>query len=125
MADTILVEDAGGPIATVVLNRPEKLNALTRPMWKRLGEAFEDLSASESVRCIVIRGAGTKAFAPGNDWTTGEDVCAGPGAGAGAAVGRGAGAGAGAGWSKTGGSSDSGLARASDEVSASAAPASQ
>ena len=33
--------------------------------------------------------------------------------------------GAGAGWSKTGGSSDSGLARASDEVSASAAPASQ
>ena len=67
MADTILVENAGGPIATVVLNRPEKLNALTRPMWQRLGEAFEALSASEAVRCIVIRGAGEKAFAPGND----------------------------------------------------------
>jgi enoyl-CoA hydratase len=67
MADTILVENPGGPIATVVLNRPEKLNALTRPMWKRLGEAFAELSAAESVRCIVIRGAGTKAFAPGND----------------------------------------------------------
>jgi enoyl-CoA hydratase len=67
MDDTILVENAAGPVARVILNRPEKLNALTRPMWKRLGEAFNELSASESVRCIVIRGAGTKAFAPGND----------------------------------------------------------
>lgn len=67
MPETILIENAGGPIATVVLNRPEKLNALTRPMWKRLGEAFEALSASETVRCIIIRGAGTRAFAPGND----------------------------------------------------------
>ncbi|HUP96791.1 MAG TPA: enoyl-CoA hydratase/isomerase family protein, partial [Usitatibacter sp.] len=63
----ILVENPAGPIATVVLNRPEKLNALTRPMWRRLGEVFIELSASESVRCIVLRGAGHKAFAPGND----------------------------------------------------------
>ena len=66
MADTILVE-RDGPIATVVLNRPEKLNALTRPMWKRLGVVFDELSADDAVRCIIIRGAGTKAFAPGND----------------------------------------------------------
>ena len=62
----ILVERDGG-IATVVLNRPEKLNALTRPMWRRLGEVFAELSADESVRCVIVRGAGTKAFAPGND----------------------------------------------------------
>src|SRR3954470_16902391 len=66
MSETILVEHDGA-IATVTLNRPEKLNALTRPMWMRLGEAFEQLSADDSVRCIVIRGAGTRAFAPGND----------------------------------------------------------
>jgi enoyl-CoA hydratase/carnithine racemase len=66
MEETILVQ-RDGAIATVVLNRPEKLNALTRPMWKRLGEAFAALSADDEVRCIVIRGAGTKAFAPGND----------------------------------------------------------
>jgi enoyl-CoA hydratase len=66
MAETILVE-RDGAIATVVLNRPEKLNALTRPMWKRLGEVFEELSADDAVRCVIIRGAGTKAFAPGND----------------------------------------------------------
>jgi enoyl-CoA hydratase/carnithine racemase len=66
MDPTILIE-RDGAIATVILNRPEKLNALTRPMWKRLGEAFEALGADDSVRCIVIRGAGTQAFAPGND----------------------------------------------------------
>src|SRR6476619_7401453 len=67
MEDTILVESPAGPIATVVLNRPEKLNALTRPMWRRLGEAFEELHANDAIRCIVICGAGTRAFAPGND----------------------------------------------------------
>ena len=66
MEQTILIE-RDGAIATVILNRPAKLNALTRPMWKRLGGAFDELSADDSVRCIVIRGAGTKAFAPGND----------------------------------------------------------
>ena len=66
MTEAILVEREGA-IATVVINRPEKLNALTRPMWKRLGEVFGELSADDAVRCIVIRGAGEKAFAPGND----------------------------------------------------------
>ncbi|MEO5695150.1 MAG: enoyl-CoA hydratase-related protein [Usitatibacter sp.] len=66
MSDTLLVQ-RDGAIATVVLNRPEKLNALTRPMWKRLGEVFRELSADDTLRCVVIRGAGTRAFAPGND----------------------------------------------------------
>jgi enoyl-CoA hydratase/carnithine racemase len=66
MDDTILVQ-RDGSIATVVLNRPEKLNALTRPMWRKLGDAFESLGADPSLRCIILRGAGTKAFAPGND----------------------------------------------------------
>ena len=66
MSDTILLL-RDGAVATVVLNRPEKLNALTKPMWQRLGEAFDELSADDAIRCIVIRGAGTKSFAPGND----------------------------------------------------------
>ena len=66
MTETILVrrDDA---IATVVLNRPDKLNALNKPMWQRLGEAIESLSADDEVRCIVLRGAGDAAFAPGAD----------------------------------------------------------
>ena len=56
-----------GPIATVVLNRPEKLNALTKAMWQSVGEAIGALSADDGVRCVIIRGAGEKAFSPGND----------------------------------------------------------
>ncbi len=66
MSETVLIE-RDGAIATVVLNRPEKLNALTKPMWQRLGEVIEGLSAENDIRCIVLRGAGDKAFAPGND----------------------------------------------------------
>ena len=66
MTDTILVR-RDGDIATVVLNRPEKLNALTKAMWRRLGDAFLELGADDSVRCILLRGAGERAFAPGND----------------------------------------------------------
>jgi enoyl-CoA hydratase len=66
MEDTIIVR-RDRAIVTVVLNRPDKLNALTRAMWVRLGQVFDQLHADDELRCIVIRGAGTKAFAPGND----------------------------------------------------------
>jgi enoyl-CoA hydratase/carnithine racemase len=59
--------DREGAIATVVLNRPDKLNAMTRPMWGLLGDAIAALSADDGVRCIVVRGAGERAFSPGND----------------------------------------------------------
>src|SRR6266550_7046435 len=56
-----------GLIATVVLDRPHKLNALTRSMWQSLGETIDALSSDDALRCIIIRGAGEKAFSPGND----------------------------------------------------------
>lgn len=56
-----------GPVATVILNRPERMNALNLPMWRGLAEAFEGLAADPSVRAVILRGAGTKAFAPGAD----------------------------------------------------------
>ena len=66
MSDVILVE-RGGPIVTVVLNRPQKLNALTKAMWQELGSVIDEVSADDSVRCVIVRGAGDKAFSPGND----------------------------------------------------------
>jgi enoyl-CoA hydratase/carnithine racemase len=54
-------------IATVVLNRPERLNALTKSMWRLLGETIDTLSADDTLRCVIVRGAGEKAFSPGND----------------------------------------------------------
>jgi enoyl-CoA hydratase/carnithine racemase len=66
MTELVLTQ-RDGPIATVVLNRPEKLNAMSKPMWRQLGETMLSLTADTELRCIVIRGAGGKAFSPGND----------------------------------------------------------
>jgi len=56
-----------GAIATVVLNRPEKLNALSLASWTALAETMRRLSDDESVRCVVLRGRGSAAFAAGAD----------------------------------------------------------
>ena len=66
MSDSISVT-RDGAIATVVLNRPAKLNALTKAMWIELGAAIDALSSDDDVRCIIVRGAGERAFSPGND----------------------------------------------------------
>jgi len=63
-----------GRIATVVLNHPEKLNALSFVMWMRLGEIMRELEADDGVRCVVLRGAGAKAFAAGADIAEFEQV---------------------------------------------------
>lgn len=55
-----------GAIATVVIDNPGRLNALSLPMWRQLEAAFRTLSADEAVRCVVVRGAGD-AFAAGAD----------------------------------------------------------
>lgn len=66
MTDTILAA-RDGAIATVTLSNPERLNALTFGMWMQLGETMRRLSADDSLRCIVLRGAGDRAFAAGAD----------------------------------------------------------
>jgi enoyl-CoA hydratase/carnithine racemase len=66
MSECIAVEREGH-LATVVIDRPEKLNALTRSMWRELGRVFGSLSAEERLRCVILRGAGERAFSPGND----------------------------------------------------------
>jgi enoyl-CoA hydratase len=66
VSDPILVE-RDGPIATVVLNRPEKLNALAQRSWEMLGLRMRELSADADLRCVIIRGSGERAFAAGAD----------------------------------------------------------
>ena len=63
---SILVERTDH-VATVTLNKPEKMNALDLAMWRDLAQAFHELSADDAVRCIVLRGAGEKAFSAGAD----------------------------------------------------------
>lgn len=65
MGGTIELERNGG-LARVTLNQPAKLNAMTKAMWIRFAEIWEELSADDSVRCILLTGAG-RGFCPGND----------------------------------------------------------
>lgn len=66
MTGEVLVE-RDGDIATVVLSAPERLNAMNLAMWQGIADTFAALDADEDLRCIVIRGAGDKAFAAGAD----------------------------------------------------------
>ena len=55
-----------GPIAKVVLNRPERLNALTWEMRQQLREHFNELRFNDAIRAIIVTGEG-RAFCTGAD----------------------------------------------------------
>jgi enoyl-CoA hydratase/carnithine racemase len=59
------IEDRGA-IRHIVMNRPEKRNALNGELIQAVGQAFEDAAADDSVRVLVVRGAGTM-FSSGMD----------------------------------------------------------
>jgi len=63
--DCVTVEVTGA-VATVTLNRPEKLNAFDRGMCRELFEALRMMAGSDAVRAIVLTGAG-RAFCAGAD----------------------------------------------------------
>ena len=54
-------------VALVTLDRPEVLNALDYQTLSELGDALESLDRDEEIRCVVITGAGDRAFAAGAD----------------------------------------------------------
>ena len=56
-----------GEIATLTLNNPGKLNAIDLGMWVQLAENMAKLAVDHNTRCIVLRGAGSEAFAAGGD----------------------------------------------------------
>jgi 2-(1,2-epoxy-1,2-dihydrophenyl)acetyl-CoA isomerase len=62
---SIEISKADG-IATVLLNRPEKLNALSEAMYHDIADAFHELGEDDDVRAILFTGAG-KAFCAGGD----------------------------------------------------------
>jgi len=62
----ILVEVEDG-VAILTLNRPEKLNAMNRRLTQELHHAVKQAEADEGIGCIVITGAGDRAFSAGGD----------------------------------------------------------
>ena len=61
-----LTTDRKDAVTTVTLVNPGKLNAISVEMWQALGQTFAALSADESLRCVVVRGADGN-FAAGAD----------------------------------------------------------
>jgi enoyl-CoA hydratase/carnithine racemase len=63
--EVLVVRD--GAIVTLTFNRPEARNAMTWGMYQRLYEVCEEVDNDDSIRVLVLKGAGGKAFVAGTD----------------------------------------------------------
>ena len=67
MPEQYILVEREEPIATAIINRPEKLNALNWNLVAELADELEKLDADDAIHCIVLTGAGDRAFAAGAD----------------------------------------------------------
>lgn len=58
-----------GPVATLTFSHPEALNAMTWGMYEELNDHCQQLNADDSVRVVIVQGAGDRAFVAGTDIT--------------------------------------------------------
>ena len=68
-----ILYEKDGPILTITLNRPEKLNAFTGQMMQEIIEAMDAADADDEVRAIIFTGAG-RGFCAGADLSAGKDT---------------------------------------------------
>ncbi|THK37684.1 crotonase/enoyl-CoA hydratase family protein [Ensifer sp. MPMI2T] len=66
MSDTVLFDAADG-VALLILNRPEKLNALSYELIERLLALLDLIEVDDSVQAVILTGAGERAFSAGGD----------------------------------------------------------
>src|SRR6185503_16261632 len=67
MASAFVTEERRQPFVIIRLNRPDRLNALTREMIRTLTDTFKQIEQQPDVRAIILSGAGEKAFCSGTD----------------------------------------------------------
>lgn len=67
MSEGRLRVERDGRIGRMVLDNPGRRNAISGEMWRAIPQAMGDFDADASVRCVVVRGEGTVAFAAGAD----------------------------------------------------------
>lgn len=63
----LVLVDHDDHVTTLTLNRPAKLNALSEPLLERLEEALQQTAERAETRCVLLTGAGEKAFVAGAD----------------------------------------------------------
>src|SRR6478752_6145060 len=61
------IYETDGPIATLTFNRPEARNAMTWDMYQALVDACDRVEGDSSIRVLILKGAGGKAFVAGTD----------------------------------------------------------
>lgn len=67
MSEPRLRVERDGPVGRMVFDSPERRNAINGEMWRAIPKAMADFDADPEIRCIVLRGEGTVAFAAGAD----------------------------------------------------------
>jgi enoyl-CoA hydratase/carnithine racemase len=73
-ADGKILASIQDGVGRVVFNQPEKRNAMSVNMWEGMGQALDIFAEDASVRCVVLQGAGDKAFVSGADISQFEKV---------------------------------------------------
>lgn len=66
-AYTYVIVEKTGPVLTVTINRPERMNALHPPANEELAAIFDDFAADDDLWVAILTGAGDRAFSAGND----------------------------------------------------------
>lgn len=69
-----LIYDVADGVATITLNRPDRMNALTYEMALELIAAFDRVDADDEVRAVIVTGAGDRAFCAGADLSGGTEA---------------------------------------------------
>ncbi len=67
MVEDFLIIEKQQRIGTIIINRPDRRNALSPLMLFKMAELLAELQKGDEIRCVVIRGAGDKAFSAGYD----------------------------------------------------------
>jgi len=73
--ETLLVSrDAEARVATIAINRPDRLNTISPQVFDELERALAELEKDDAIRCVVVTGAGDRSFSAGADLTSFSDI---------------------------------------------------
>src|SRR5438128_2318736 len=65
--EELVIDRVSDGVVVLTLNRPDRLNAVTMELQRRLDEALTTLESEPDTRCVVLTGAGERAFSAGYD----------------------------------------------------------